>query len=64
MDSSMREHGAIVRAILDEDPEAAGQALRAHIDSSSANAMRYYLEHRAAAGKGDAVGGEQHQEGA
>ncbi len=64
MDSSMREHGEIVQAILDEDPEAAGQALRAHIDGSSANAMRYYLEHRAASGDAGSVRDRQHQEGA
>lgn len=48
MDSSMTEHAVIVKAILNEDAEAAGQALRAHIDTSSANAMRFYLQSRGA----------------
>lgn len=48
MTSSLREHAAIVEAIRREDAEAAGLALRAHIDASSANALRFYLLGRAA----------------
>lgn len=54
MDSSIREHAAIVDAILDEDAEAAGVALRAHIDSSSVNAMRFFMQSRGAgSGEGE-----------
>lgn len=48
MESSMREHAAIVAAIAREDADAAAVALRAHIDSSSNNALRFFLRHRGA----------------
>jgi DNA-binding GntR family transcriptional regulator len=56
MESSMREHGAIVEAIAREDADAAAVALRAHIDSSSNNALRYFMRHRF--GGGDQGAGE------